>query len=101
MRSQRPDWADHRHELVEPPKEGPPHTMTLWVQSAGKVGEATAADLIKQIVKHRQSDTTGTCIVLTVKGVKFRSAKQLKAAMADMRGVDSITGAPQARRCGV
>ena len=56
-----------------------------------KVGEAAAADLIKQIVKQWQSDTTGaTRIVLTVKGVKFRSAKQLKAAMADMRSVDSI-----------
>ena len=56
-----------------------------------KVGEAAAADLIKQIVKQWQSDTTGaTRIVLTVRGVKFRSAKQLKAAMADMRGVDSI-----------
>ena len=56
-----------------------------------KVGEAAAADLIKQIVKQWQSDTSGaTRIVLTVKGVKFRSAKQLKAAMAEMRGVDSI-----------
>jgi len=56
-----------------------------------KVGEATAADLIKQIVKQWQSDTSGaTRIVLTVKGLKFRSAKQLKAAMAGMRGVDSV-----------
>jgi hypothetical protein len=56
-----------------------------------KVGEATAADLIKQIVKKWQKDTSGaTRIVLTVKGLKFRSAKQLKAAMAGMRGVDSV-----------
>ena len=56
-----------------------------------KVGEAAAADLIKQIVKQWQKDTSGaTRIVLTVKGVKFRSAKQLKAAMGEMRGVSSI-----------
>jgi hypothetical protein len=56
-----------------------------------KVGEATAADLIKQIVKKWQKETSGaTRIVLTVKGLKFRSAKQLKAAMAGMRGVDSV-----------
>ena len=56
-----------------------------------KVGEAAAADLIKQIVKQWQTDTSGaTRIVLTVKGVKFRSAKQLKAAMGEMRGVSSI-----------
>ena len=56
-----------------------------------KVGEAAAADLIQQIVKQWQKDTSGaTRIVLTVKGVKFRSAKQLKAAMGEMRGVSSI-----------
>jgi hypothetical protein len=56
-----------------------------------KVGEATAADLIKQIVKKWQKDTSGaTRIVLTVKGLKFRSAKQLKSAMSGMRGVASV-----------
>ncbi len=56
-----------------------------------KVGEATAADLIKQIVKKWQKDTSGaTRIVLTVKGLKFRSAKQLKSAMSEMRGVASV-----------
>jgi hypothetical protein len=56
-----------------------------------KVGEAAAADLIKQIVKKWQKDTSGaTRIVLTVKGLKFRSAKQLKSAMSGMRGVASV-----------
>ena len=67
-----------------------------WNESVGatllkKVGEEAAKDLIKQIAAKWQKDTSGaTRIVLTVKGVKFRSAKQLKAAMAGMRGVSSV-----------
>jgi hypothetical protein len=55
------------------------------------VGKSAADDLIKQIVKKWQKDTSGaTRIVLTVTGVKFRSAKRLKAAMANLRGVGAI-----------
>jgi hypothetical protein len=56
-----------------------------------KVGEAAAADLIKQIVAKWQKDVSGaTRIVVTVSGVKFRSAKALQAKMSDMRGVTAV-----------
>jgi hypothetical protein len=55
------------------------------------VGKKAGKDLVTQIVKQWQSDTGGTTrIVLTITGVKFRSAKALSKALSNMRGVKSV-----------